>query len=473
VVNGKALVERLERSGRRALAWRATLLGVTLFVLLGAQPMWAQDAEDEAPVGRQAPVGPVQGAAFKTQYIRLGSGGDGLLYEPMTPGPNARFGVVFSHPGNNNFNASIGREMASRGFRVLNVNYRGAAQDMPDAPLPTISQAVAYLRSLPGVQRVVVAGHSGGGREMTMYQNIAENGVRACMGAEKLYPCTAHGLATLQKADGVILLDSPPGALHNMSSIDPAVDGPRRIAELDMFTAANGFDAKAGKAQYSSAFAKRFYAAQSARNTKLINQALERLRAIKAGKGEFTDDEPLVIKGMGINAVGARLYQPDIAFAARSKRPHLLLKADGSQVETIISSVRPPSARGPAQLGSLSSMTQNTTVRSFLAHSTIRTNADFAFTADDITGVDWRSSIDSAPGNAEGITVPTLVLTNSCHYLIVPGEIIFDHLAAKDKTFVAVEGATHGFSPCRPEYGDTTKRAFDFVASWLNKSGRF
>jgi hypothetical protein len=50
---------------------------------------------------------------------------------------------------------------------------------------------------------------------------------------------------------------------------------------------------------------------------------------------------------------------------------------------------------------------------------------------------------------------------------------MFDHLAAKDKTFAAVEGALHNFTPCKPEFGDTKKRAFDFMDSWLSKPGRF
>jgi hypothetical protein len=60
----------------------------------------------------------------------------------------------------------------------------------------------------------------------------------------------------------------------------------------------------------------------------------------------------------------------------------------------------------------------------------------------------------------------------TCHYLLVPGEIIYDHIAARDKVYAAVEGATHGFAPCRPEYGDTTKRTFDYLDTWLSQ-GRF
>ena len=49
---------------------------------------------------------------------------------------------------------------------------------------------------------------------------------------------------------------------------------------------------------------------------------------------------------------------------------------------------------------------------------------------------------------------------------------IFNHFAARDKQFVLVEGATHGFTPCRPEYGDTLGRRFDDVDAWLTKAGR-
>ena len=118
-------------------------------------------------------------------------------------------------------------------------------------------------------------------------------------------------------------------------------------------------------------------------------------------------------------------------------------------------------------------MAQNTTVREFLAQSAIRIGKDFAFTEDDIVGVDWKSAMNSTPGNAEGITVPTLVMAMTCHYLMVPDEIIYDHLAAKDKELVMVEGATHGFAPCRPEFGDTARRTFDYVDTWLKQPGRF
>ena len=240
-----------------------------------------------------------------------------------------------------------------------------------------------------------------------------------------------------------------------------------------MYAPANGYDPASKRAIYSPAFIARFHAAQAKRNGEVVEAALARLRSIEAARGQFTDDEPLLIEGMGVASAGARLYQTDTRLLSRTRAPHLLLKADGSEAIVAIRSVRPPLGQvAPNQRRTLASMAQRTTVRRFLGSSAIRTGAGFAIGEDMISGVDWRSAFSSTPGNAEGIRVPTLVLAMSCHYLIVPGEIVFDHLAATDKTYAAVEGATHLFAPCKPEYGDTTKRTFDFVERWLS-AGRF
>ena len=447
---------------------------ICALLLACAVSMHAQVAP---PAGQRGapPVGPVRSEKFTTEYIRLGQQGAGLLYKPTNPGAKAHIAVVFTHPSDDNFNAPIGRELASRGYYVINVNSRVNALLGNDFQLPTVSLAVSYLRSLPGVQKVIVSGHSGGAHEMALYENVAENGVAACNGPEKIYPCQAPGLDKLQKPDGLILLDPPLGNFHQMSSIDPAVttDVNVRNPSLDMFSAANGFDATAGRATYSADFAKRFYAAQSARNMQILAHVQERMKAVADGKGEFSNDEPLVVPGLGVDAGGARLFQPDTSIASHTKAPHLLLKADGTREETIIRSVRQPQAQSARQLHALGATSTATTLRGYLSHSAMRTTPDFAITEDDIVGVDWRSAYDSAPGNAYGIAAPTLVLTMGCHYLMVPGEVVYDRLASKDKTYATIEGATHGFTACKPEYGDTTKRTFDFVDEWLSKDGRF
>src|SRR5262249_39703633 len=257
----------------------------------------------------------------------------------------------------------------------------------------------------------------------------------------------------------------------------PAVESAaprRRNPDLDMFDSRNGYDREKRRASYTPEFSRRFYAAQAARNARLVDEARARLAAIEKGDSNYSDDEPFVVPGMGVNATGARLYQPDVRVVARTRTPHLLLKADGTTPTTIVQSVRPPSGANPDEaLGSLSVMTQNTTVRRFLGVSAIRTRKDFAFTDDDVVGVDWASALSSTPANVEGITVPTLVMSMTCHYLVVPDEIVFNHLAARDKQFTLVEGATHNFTPCRPDYGDTVARTFDYVDAWLSQPGRF
>lgn len=411
---------------------------------------------------------------LRTSYLAFGArDGEGLLYEPAGGPTKPRIALVFAHPSNNTFNDPAARELAKRGYRILTLNRPGGDERL-DAIAPLIGKGVAWLRTQPGVEKVVLVGHSGGGPLMAFYQNVAENGAGACSGPEKIIPCRVDLVKDLPRADGVALLDPTLGAFHQMTSIDPAVREGDRDVTLDMFDPANGYDAATGKAAYSPPFRQRYLAGQAARGAALVQAALARLKAIEHGSGSFTDDEPFAVRGIGVHAFGARLYQPDTGLLARTARPHLLLRADGTRREGIVPSVRMASGQNVREaLTTLRLMGANTTVRTFLAQAAIRTGTDYAITADTITGVDWASAFTSAPANARGITVPALVLTMSCHYLLVSGELTFDALASRDKRYAAVEGATHLFTPCRPEYGDTVARSFDFVDGWLSAPGRF
>lgn len=420
----------------------------------------------------EAAVGAVVGASFHTTYIRLGTrSAEGLLYDPSS-GTASRTALIYLHPNGNTFDEVVGVQMASRGYRTLMVNHHGP-EEADDAYATSISRGVAFLRTLPGVERVVLVAHSGGGHVAAFYQNVAENGPAACNGPEKIQPCREDLVRDLAKADGLILLDPTLGAFHQMSSIDPALTAAGREPALDMFDSANGYDPTTRRAAYSPDFVQAFHAGQAVRNTEIVTQALARRDAVSHRQGAYRDDEPLLIPSMGVGPAGARLYQTDPRLLARTRAAHLLLGADGQDSMGIILSVRP--STGPQAMAAQPSlaMTQDTTVNRFLGMSAIRTLPGFAITDDDITGVDWPSAISSTPANAAGVTVPTLVLTMSCHYLVVPGEIVFNHLAASDRTYASVEGATHLFAPCRPQYGDTMKRTFDYLGTWLGKEGRF
>lgn len=424
----------------------------------------------------QAQQTPTPGGPLKTTYVHLSNNANAMIVEPAAPDPaRSRFAILVAHPSNaNTFNYFIGRELPRRGYRVMMLNYYGPEVTYEEFLAP-IAAAVSHLRSLPGVEKVMFAGHSTGGPELTFYQDVAENGPKACQAPEKVYPCRGKNLTNLPKADGIMLLDTNAGAPERTISVDPAVDSRRpreRHPERDMFDPRNGFDPTTKSASYSAEFMRRFLAAQGARNNQLIDEALSRLAQIEKGEGNYKDDEPFVVPGSSLNVNGARLFLADTRLLSKTRAAHRLLKADGTAPVQIVPSVLSPQGNVD-DLNRLYTTTQNVTVRHYLSFLALRTTADYATTETTIAGIEWRSTPNSVPGNVEGITVPTLVMVGTCAGHVVLSEIAFDRSAAKDKEFVAVEGGDHYFRPCRPQYGDSEKRAFDYLDGWLTKTGRF
>ena len=210
-------------------------------------------------------------------------------------------------------------------------------------------QGVSFLRGMPEVRKVILWGHSGGGTLVTAYQMIAEGGVTACRGTEKIHQCP-DTLADLPPADGVILGDSNMGLGEiTLLSVDPAVidqsSGIKLDPSLDMYNPANGY--RPDGSTYSEAFKKKFFAAQGAKNNEIIKLAKDRLRAIEAGKGMFLDDEIFVYPGGYIGA--NKLFTSDVSLLSDTKKPWPLVHADGSISNQIIHSVRVPQAgRNPS-----------------------------------------------------------------------------------------------------------------------------
>lgn len=418
------------------------------------------------------------GPSTRTTFVRLGGRANGIIVERETPVPaKSRIAIVVTHPEHaNNFNYFHGLELAKYGYRVLLLNYYGP-EDTYEEFLAPIAAAIKKLRA-DGAEKVVLAGHSSGGTELTFYQDVAENGPAACQRPERIYKCQAKDAENLPRADGVILLDANSGAVSRLLALNPAMDPhhPRQInAALDMFDPKNGYDLSTRMANYSAEFLKKYFAAQAERANSLVDEALTRLDKIQKGEGEFKDDEPFVVagaSGAGRAANGANPSGTDLKLLARTHAPHLLLKSDGSQSVQVIAGVGGPSQR-PEDQDKLAQTTVNVTVRHYLSFQALRAKPDFHLTDDEITGVDWHSSGDSMQGNMDGIHVPTLVVAAGCGSDLVLLEVAYDRSGAKDKEYVAVEGANHNMEPCRPEFGDTYKRAFDYMDSWLSKSGRF
>jgi pimeloyl-ACP methyl ester carboxylesterase len=446
-----------------------------LIVAAGYAAAFSTQSADAPPSGQKM-FGPVRTDRFHTTFVRLSNNINGLLYQPETSSANARVAIVYSAP-TPLFDFSPAAELASRGFRVLLVkHYHGEWRLGYGSPLDgteETSRGITYVRALPGVERVVVMGHGAGGSLIALYANAAEHGTAAvCQRPELLYPCKAE--KEFPKPDAVIMLDPSLGALETAIAVDPSIEGTRRSKlDFDMYAPANGYDTTTGRGRYSPSFVRQFFAAQSARNMQIVDNALVRLQVVQEGKGAFADNEPMVVPGAVNSGNPTRLYDTDLELLSHTRGPHLVLKADGSNQTSIVRSMRP--AAGVKNIGPVGSCCDRVryTLKAFLATDAIRTTSEFALSTDNITGVEWKSSSTSTPANAEGITVPSLVLSMSCSSSVVPAEIIYDHLAARDKTYAAVEGASHNFTACASQYGDTKKRTFDYLDRWLSARERF
>jgi hypothetical protein len=308
--------------------------------LMGTAPAAAQyEGQNMAPT-------PALDPSIKTTFVHLGNGEPGVLYEPVNPGPKAQIAIFSMHPTNDFLTHPSCTELSKRGYRVLCVNdSNGKSGEFNDGVFDKVllqaKAAIVYLRKYPGVKKIVLWGHSGGATVMTAYQDIAENGVAACQDAAKIYKCP-NSLAGLPPADGVILGDPTWGIAGSvMYNLDPSVsndNGTKINPDLDMFNPKNGFN-PAGS-NYSQEFLRKFRAAQVKRNNALIDLALERLAAIKAGKGQYLDEEPFIIAGASF--ADNKLHATDMHLFAHTQKAWPLLHAGGSITTEIVHSVRVP-----------------------------------------------------------------------------------------------------------------------------------
>lgn len=366
------------------------------------------------------------------------------------------------------------REFSRRGFVVLCMNSRfennEALVDWELIPLD-VAQGVNHLKSVQKVNKVILYGNSGGGVTMSFYQAVAENGPSVCQGANKLVQC-GNNLAGVPAADGIILSDGHPGnPILRLRSINPAVNNeknPDRLnPRLDPFDPKNGYKPE-GASHYSDEFKARYFKAQAERMNRLIDDALELLQRVEAGKYIYTDDAPFNIPKFD----GARLLSLDPSIRHTTLFPEKLLKNDGSIAVQIVESLAPsrPELAEANQTFSEGSR-EGLTVRSFLSSNAIRANNSM-----DESQIDLCSSNNSTPCMLQQVSVPLLAAANQASFQNLIQEVEINYLYAKsaDKDFIVVEGATTGVTPCTncanpaTSYANVTKNFFDYAAKWIN-----
>ena len=483
-----------------------TLAAITALSLMGAtlaaaqraggtnnpdaqNPMAATQAAPQRAGANVTPNGPPPDAplpqGIKTTFVHLGNGEPAVLYEPVNPGPKASIAIFTMHSAGDELTTTTCAELSKRGYRVFCVNNSNdKSRNFNDGMLEQVNietgKAVAWLRKYPGVKKIILWGHSGGSTVSTSYQDVAENGVKSCQDDVHIWKCT-NRLANLPPADGIILGDANWGIANDvLTATDPAVDFKSGIKithpELDMFNPANGFN-PAGS-HYSPEFIKKFLAAQAKKNNEMIDMALKMYADIKAGKAAYDDDAPFFIPGSLFTQ--NKLYTTDMSLLNHTEKAYPLVHPDGSVTTEIVHSVRVPTTKAnPSH--SFYSAALKTSVLGFLSTYAIRADpATYGYgelTAE--TGVIWRSSRGSIPGNVEGVTVPLLTMGMTGSFEMGAAEFIHNHAKSADKTLIYIEGASHGYPTCKAcektpgQYGDSIKTIYDQADKWLSQPGRF
>ncbi|NLX12050.1 MAG: hypothetical protein GXY44_00140 [Phycisphaerales bacterium] len=371
------------------------------------------------------------------------------------------------HPGT--------RELTARGFLVLGLNTRFENNEsnviFEDVALD-VRAGVEFLKKQPGIEKVVLFGHSGGGATMTFYQAVAEMGPAASQGKDKFVHGDDRNLSGLPPADGVILADAHPGiSVTILRALDAMLideDDPSKLdPDLDPFSAASGYKADEPFV-YNTEFRQRYHQAQSDRMNRLIDKALKLKDNIAAGEHVYRDNDIFLV----LRSRSGGLKNRDLSINDSTLRPRRLLKNDGTIVTQIIHSVREPDPPQDADKRSGGALpfysTRVFTVRSFLSTIAIRST-------NSIDGINWASSNNSVPNNLTNMTVPLLITAMGAHVFIRDNEIHYEMAASADKEFIVFEGATHNMSPYMPRHGEpelysnVTRNYYDYVAQWINK----
>lgn len=402
-------------------------------------------------------------------YVPFGGTTKGALYRP-DDGSSPAVGILVMHRTGNFLSHIATRELSRRGYLVLAMNPRfenSEAEVMWEEIAHDVRSGVEFLRDQPGVEHVILFGHSGGGATMTFYQAVAEEGPSYCQGANKLSECD-DDLAGLPPGDAMVLMDAHPGnPVNGLRSLNPALlddDDPDRLdPSLDPFNPANGYRPD-GAPVYSGDFRERYFRAQAARMNRLIDTAQARMRRMENGEARFPDDDVfLVVRGSG-----SRMVNIDPAYGDRTAAPRKLLKNDGTVVTQIVETVQVPDPPSPERTASFYGGARFLTVRSFLSANAVR--ADHA-----IDGVEHCSTNNSVPCAVQSITIPLLVTAMGAGYFIRDNEIHYELAASPDKDFVVIEGALHGATPCDEceetpgQYSSSVSNFFDYVQDWIEE----
>ncbi len=411
-------------------------------------------------------------------YVPIGPA-KGVLYRP-DGGASPHIGIVLIHRVANYLSHVACTEFSKRGFLVLCMNSRFDNNEVRvvfEQIALDVKAGIELLKNQPGIDKVVLFAHSGGGPTLSFYEAVAENGVSYCQDPHRLSRCD-DDLATLPRANAIVYADAHPGyPMTILRGFNPAVvdetDLNKVDKTLDPFDSANGYNPQ-GASHYTPEFQRRYFEAQSERMNRLIDRAVDIKARMVEGNYPYRDNDLIVIPRGG-NPLGGpggvaslHVLDPSIEGIMSTSRPQKMIKNDGTEVTEIIKSVARPDPRSRETNMSFDNGTKLYSVTSFLSSMAVRST-------NSLNGIDHCSSNNSTVCAVQSISIPSVFYAMAASSFVRDNELMFDKAKSSDKEYYAIEGALHRFEPCKAcetipgQYSNTTKNLFDHAAAWINE----
>ena len=336
---------------------------------------------------------------------------------------------LFMHPASTLQLLPMPVALANAGMHVLCAGSRYAKNDSAlilEKVVYDLGMYVRHAREQLGYRKVVLVGWSGGGSLSLLYQAQAENPGITHTPAGDPYDLTG---ARLPAADGIIFIAAHLSRAELITEwLDPSVqdeaDPARRDPALDIHD-----PGCPRKPPFGADFVAGFRAAQLARNRRITDWALELLGFLKRRNDGETERAFVVHRTM----CDVRWLDP--AIDPNGRRPNWCYLGDPRTVNV-----------GSAGLARFS------TLRSWLSQ--------WSFD---------RSNGVCGPNAAKLRSVPVLQIVNQADDAVPAshGPVLRAALAAADKEYLEIEGATHYYLG-QP---DQLQECLDTVADWSRRKG--
>ena len=336
--------------------------------------------------------------------------------------------VILMHPVGGGEYLPMTIALAKAGHHVIYCQSRYPNNDsalIMEKVVVDMGACVRDAKERLGYKKVVLAGWSGGGSLSLCYQSQAENPTVTATPAGELPDLTQ---AELIPADGLMLLAAHIGRSHTLTqwldaSITDESRPEERDPELDLYNPENP-----NQPPYSAEFVTRYRAAQVARNRRITEWVQQRLADLRA-KGKDKQEYGFVVHGTMADPKWL-----DASIDPNGRTPGWCFLGEPEVVNN--------SPIGIARFTSL---------RSWLSQ--------------------WSYDLSNADGVrcAPNVTIPALVLSNSCDDAVTPedSQAMSAALGSKDKKEVVIEGANHYYFG-QPE---KLKEAVATCSTWLNEKG--